>query len=122
MPPSPRRSGCRPRTPRPWCECDVESRGAGPQVAAPRRVAAADAALKHGLTLPNTSATIDSDYRGELMIAVINLGIEPVEVQHGIRIAQLVFRRVEAVQLVEVEELPGSERGEGGFGSTGDTL
>ena len=79
-------------------------------------------AVKHGLTLPNTPATIDSDYRGELMIAVINLGIEPVEVQHGIRIAQLVFRRVEAVQLVEVEELPGSERGEGGFGSTGDTL
>jgi len=76
-------------------------------------------ALKHGLTLPNTPATIDSDYRGELLVAMINLGTEPVAVQRGMRIAQLVFQRVESVELEEVVELPSSERGQGGFGSTG---
>lgn len=76
-------------------------------------------ALKHGLTLPNTPATIDSDYRGELLVAMINLGTEPVAVQRGMRIAQLVFQRVEAVELEEVGELPPSVRGQGGFGSTG---
>ncbi len=76
-------------------------------------------AIKHGLTLPNTPATIDSDYRGELLVAVINLGTEPVVVTRGMRIAQLVFQRVEAVELVEVAELPESGRGQGGFGSTG---
>jgi len=76
-------------------------------------------ALKHGLTLPNTPATIDSDYRGELLVAMINLATEPVTVQRGMRIAQLVFQRVEAVELEEVAELPPSERGQGGFGSTG---
>ncbi|MGH7428664.1 MAG: dUTP diphosphatase [Candidatus Methylomirabilaceae bacterium] len=76
-------------------------------------------AVKHGLTLPNSPATIDSDYRGELMIPVINLGTEPVSVTRGTRIAQLVFQRVEQIKLVEVAELPGSERGNGGFGSTG---
>jgi dUTP pyrophosphatase len=76
-------------------------------------------ALKHGLTLPNTPATIDSDYRGELLVAMINLGTEPVAVERGMRIAQLVFQRVEAVELEEVSELPPTERGQGGFGSTG---
>ena len=76
-------------------------------------------ALKHGLTLPNAPATIDSDYRGELMIPMINLGTETVEVKRGTRIAQLVFQRVEDVDVVEVEELPESARGKGGFGSTG---
>ena len=76
-------------------------------------------AVKHGLTLPNTPATIDSDYRGELMVAVINLGTQPVQVTRGMRIAQLVFQRVEAVELREVAELPASVRGAGGFGSTG---
>ena len=76
-------------------------------------------ALKHGLTLPNTPATIDSDYRGELMVALINLGTEPVTVTRGMRIAQLVFQKVEEVELREVAELPVSERGGGGFGSTG---
>src|SRR5207302_3313566 len=56
-------------------------------------------AVKQGLTLPNTPATIDSDYRGELLIAVINLGTEPVTIARGTRIAQLVFQRVEEVQL-----------------------
>jgi dUTP pyrophosphatase len=76
-------------------------------------------ALKQGLTLPNTPATIDSDYRGELMIAVINLGTEPVTVARGTRIAQMVFAKVEQVELRAVEELPVSDRGNGGFGSTG---
>jgi len=76
-------------------------------------------AIKQGITLPNTPATIDSDYRGELMIALINLGALPVAVTRGMRIAQLVFQRVEQVDLVEVTELPESERGAGGFGSTG---
>ena len=76
-------------------------------------------ALKHGLTLPNSPATIDSDYRGELMIALINLGTAPVTIARGTRIAQLVFQRVEDVALEEVAELPPSARGAGGFGSTG---
>ena len=76
-------------------------------------------ALKYGLTLPNTPATIDSDYRGELMIAVINLGTEPVVVARGTRIAQLVFAKVADVELRTVDELPASERGVAGFGSTG---
>jgi dUTP diphosphatase len=76
-------------------------------------------AIKQGVTLPNTPATIDSDYRGELMIGLINLGTEPVAITQGMRIAQLVFQRVEQVDLVEVAELPASGRGAGGFGSTG---
>jgi dUTP pyrophosphatase len=76
-------------------------------------------ALKHGVTLPNSPATIDSDYRGELMVALVNLGSEPFEVTRGMRIAQLVFARVEQVEWREVSELPASARGEGGFGSTG---
>lgn len=77
-------------------------------------------ALKHGLTLPNAPATIDSDYRGELMIPMINLGTVPVAVARGTRIAQLVFQRVEEVELKLVTKLPASTRGQGGFGSTGD--
>jgi dUTP pyrophosphatase len=75
--------------------------------------------LKHGLTLPNSPATIDSDYRGELMVAMINLGGEAVTVARGTRIAQLVFQKVEEVRLVPVDALPPSDRGSGGFGSTG---
>lgn len=76
-------------------------------------------ALKHGITLPNTPATIDSDYRGELKVALINLGPEPFTVTRGMRIAQMVFARVETVTFEEVRELPESDRGVGGFGSTG---
>jgi dUTP pyrophosphatase len=76
-------------------------------------------ALRHGLTLANAPATIDSDYRGELMVALVNLGLEPFQVTRGMRIAQLVFGRVEAVAWREVAELPGTARGAGGFGSTG---
>lgn len=76
-------------------------------------------ALRHGISLPNTPATIDSDYRGELMVAIVNLGAEPFVITRGMRIAQLVVARVERPTLVEVADLPASERGQGGFGSTG---
>jgi dUTP pyrophosphatase len=76
-------------------------------------------ALRHGITLPNSPATIDSDYRGELMVALINLGHEPFEVTRGMRIAQMVVARVESVAFRPVENLPDSHRGVSGFGSTG---
>jgi len=76
-------------------------------------------ALKHGITLPNTPATIDADYRGELQVILINLGSEPFEVRRGERIAQMLVQRVEPVVFREVAELPASGRGSGGFGSTG---
>lgn len=76
-------------------------------------------ALKHGVTLPNTPATIDSDYRGELKVMLVNLGAEPFEVTRGMRIAQMVVARVEQVEFRPVDALPDSHRGEGGFGSTG---
>lgn len=76
-------------------------------------------ALRQGLTLPNTPATIDSDYRGELKVALVNLGADPVQVTRGMRIAQLLVARVEAATFLEVTELPPTGRGTGGFGSTG---
>jgi len=76
-------------------------------------------ALRQGLTLPNTPATIDSDYRGELKVALVNLGPEPVRVTRGMRIAQMLLARVEPAAFREVETLPPTGRGEGGFGSTG---
>jgi dUTP pyrophosphatase len=78
-------------------------------------------ALRHGVTLPNSPATIDSDYRGELKVALVNLGREPFEVTRGMRIAQLVVGRVEPAAFRAVEALPESARGIGGFGSTGLT-
>ena len=76
-------------------------------------------ALKKGITLPNSPGTIDPDYRGELRIIMQNLGAEPVTLERGERIAQLVFSRFEAPEVVEVASLSETERGEGGFGSTG---
>lgn len=76
-------------------------------------------ALRHGLTLPNAPATIDPDYRGELRIILWNAGSEPVTVRRGERIAQLVFARFVAPELVETAELPATQRGGTGFGSTG---
>ena len=76
-------------------------------------------ALKHGVTLPNTPATVDSDYRGELQVILINHGMGPFDVHRGDRIAQLLVQRVEQVVFREVAELPPSDRGGGGFGSTG---
>jgi dUTP pyrophosphatase len=74
---------------------------------------------RSGLALPNTPATIDSDYRGELMVALVNLGTEPFRITRGMRIAQMIVARVERVVFVAVEELPPSSRGTGGFGSSG---
>ena len=76
-------------------------------------------ALKHGVTLPNSPGTIDPDYRGELRVIMQNTGAEPVTIARGERIAQLVFARFEAPEVVEAVELSDTERGKGGFGSTG---
>ncbi|MFM1829723.1 MAG: hypothetical protein RLZZ558_63 [Planctomycetota bacterium] len=76
-------------------------------------------AAKHGITVPNAPGTIDSDYRGEAVVALINLGREPFTVEHGMRIAQLVVAPVVRVAVHEVEALEDTPRGAGGFGSTG---
>lgn len=76
-------------------------------------------ALKHGITLPNTPGTIDSDYRGPLGVALVNLGEAPFTVQHGDRIAQMIVAPVVQARFAVVEHLSETERGEGGFGSTG---
>lgn len=76
-------------------------------------------AAKRGVTVPNAPGTIDSDYRGELIVALINLGPEPVEIAHGDRVAQLVIAPVAHVRTVEADELDDTARGDGGFGSTG---
>jgi len=76
-------------------------------------------ALRHGVTLPNTPATIDSDYRGELKVALVNLGAEPFRVTRGMRIAQMVVAAVPTVEFLAVTELPATQRADGGFGSTG---
>jgi dUTP pyrophosphatase len=76
-------------------------------------------ALRHGIGMVNAPGTIDSDYRGEVGVLLINLGSEPFTLRRGDRIAQLVVGRVEEVEWEEVERLAGSDRGEGGFGSTG---
>jgi dUTP pyrophosphatase len=76
-------------------------------------------ALKHGVTLLNTPGTIDADYRGEVMVLLINHGSEKFTVRRGDRIAQLVIAPVNHVEIVAVETLGATERGPGGFGSTG---
>lgn len=76
-------------------------------------------ALKHGISLPNSPATIDSDYRGQLQVILINLGTENFVVENGMRIAQLVLAPVSRIQWVVAEELSSTTRGQGGFGHTG---
>jgi len=76
-------------------------------------------ALKHGISVPNTPGTIDSDYRGELKVILINYGDQPFPIRRGDRIAQLVPAAVTQAEFDEVEELCETERGAGGFGSTG---
>lgn len=76
-------------------------------------------ALKHGITLPNSPATIDSDYRGEIKVIMMNLGQEPFRIENGERIAQMVVARHETAEFTEVSELGESIRGENAFGSTG---
>lgn len=76
-------------------------------------------AFKHGISLPNSPATIDSDYRGEVKVALINLSNENFSVKSGDRIAQMIFARHEKAELLLTETLNETQRGEGGFGSTG---
>lgn len=76
-------------------------------------------ALRHGITVLNSPGTIDADYRGEVGVVLINLGQEAFTVERGQRIAQLVFAKVEEVEWEVVEALDDSDRGDGGFGSTG---
>lgn len=76
-------------------------------------------ALRHGIGVLNAPGTIDSDYRGEVGVVLVNLGREPFVVRRGDRIAQLVFARVEPVEWEEADGLEESGRGAGGFGSTG---
>ena len=76
-------------------------------------------AVKHGIGLINSPGTIDADYRGEIKIAVINLGTQPYTVKRGDRIAQMVIKKVTIAQLDVVDELDETERNSGGFGHTG---
>jgi dUTP pyrophosphatase len=76
-------------------------------------------ALKHGISVPNTPGTIDSDYRGEIKVILINVSKEPFKIESGDRIAQMVIQKYESISWEKVEQLSDSERGAGGFGSTG---
>jgi len=76
-------------------------------------------ALKHGITVLNSPGTIDADYRGEVMVLLVNLGHETFMVQRGDRIAQAVIASAAHVEIVLVEALSATDRGDGGFGSTG---
>ena len=74
---------------------------------------------KHGVTMVNAPGTIDADYRGEVRVPLINLGRAPFTIERGMRIAQMLILPVPASEIVEVEELDETSRGEGGFGHTG---
>lgn len=76
-------------------------------------------AARHGITVLNSPGTIDADYRGEVAVALINLGEAPILIEPGMRIAQMVVAPVTRVQWMETGQLPETVRGEGGFGSTG---
>jgi dUTP pyrophosphatase len=76
-------------------------------------------ATKHGISMPNAPGTVDSDYRGEMKVPLINLGREPFTVEHGMRVAQMVIAPVARATVAEVAELDATDRGHGGFGSTG---
>ena len=76
-------------------------------------------AIKHGITLLNSPGTIDADYRGEIGVILVNLSKEPFVIEDGDRIAQLVFSKVKQAEWILTEELTETDRGEGGFGSTG---
>ena len=76
-------------------------------------------ALKNGITVLNSPGTVDADYRGEVGVVLINLGVEPFEISRGMRIAQMIVAPVTRLQWEEREELPETVRGAGGYGSTG---
>jgi dUTP pyrophosphatase len=79
-------------------------------------------ALKHGISVPNAPGTVDSDYRGELKVILVNLGSEPFAIVRGDRVAQLVLAPVTRASWLQVDELEETVRGEGGFGSTGGVV
>src|SRR4051812_32408890 len=99
--------------------------GTGVAIALPEGYAAfvhprSGLAARHGLTIVNAPGTVDAGYRGEIAVTLLNTDAEePLVLHRGDRIAQLVIQRVERVRFVDVERLPGSHRGEGGFGSSG---
>ncbi|MEY4741449.1 MAG: hypothetical protein RL672_199, partial [Actinomycetota bacterium] len=76
-------------------------------------------AAKHGITVLNAPGTVDSGYRGEILVTLLNTSDTPFEITRGDRIAQLVIQQYETAKFIEVEELPGTERGDTGFGSSG---
>jgi dUTP pyrophosphatase len=76
-------------------------------------------ALKYGLTVLNSPGTIDSDYRGEIKVLIVNISNQEAEIEHGERIAQMVFAKVGKAEFVEADILGETQRGSGGFGSTG---
>lgn len=76
-------------------------------------------AFKHGITVLNSPGTIDADYRGEIKVLLINHGSETFEIKHGERIAQMVVAKYQKLEFKEVDQLSETERGEGGYGSTG---
>jgi dUTP pyrophosphatase len=76
-------------------------------------------ATRHGITMVNTPGTIDSDYRGEVQVPLINLGKAAFAVERGMRIAQMVIAQLPEIEIVEAEELESTDRGAGGFGHTG---
>jgi dUTP pyrophosphatase len=76
-------------------------------------------AIKHGISLVNGIGTIDSDYRGEIKVILINLGNENFEIKKGDRIAQMIFAKIEMAEVREVKAIESSDRGSGGFGHTG---
>ena len=76
-------------------------------------------AAKHGITVLNSPGTIDADYRGEIKVILVNLSNEPFTIEAGERIAQMIVARYEQIEWLAVEELSATERGAGGFGSTG---
>lgn len=76
-------------------------------------------AARYGVTLTNSPGTIDSDYRGEIKVLMVNLGDAPLRIEHGDRIAQMIAAPVPQILWEEVSDLPATSRGDGGFGSTG---
>lgn len=76
-------------------------------------------AYKHGITMLNSPGTIDSDYRGEVKVLAVNLGEQPYIINRGERIAQMIISRLLNISIREVDQLPETDRGSGGFGSTG---
>jgi dUTP pyrophosphatase len=76
-------------------------------------------ATRHGITMVNTPGTVDSDYRGEVQVPLINLGRAAFTVERGMRIAQMVIAQLPVIEIVEAEELESTDRGAGGFGHTG---